>query len=395
MASGHLRAYLEHYFPPHSSAQMRELFVSRVILNFAAASVALFEPIYLHSIGFSFAQIMLFYAAIYALYLVALPLGGKIARKHGYEHGILFSSPFLVIWYLSFLAMPFNKAFVVVAVLAIVMQKILYWPGYHAYFTAGSSRSEEGRELSLMSVLAGLAAAVAPAFGGAVIAFVGYKPLFFMVAALIMLSNVPLLRTPEVYLPQRFSYWDAVARFFSVQRRRRFVTFFGYGEELLMLVAWPLFLAIMIPDARLIGAIFTAAMLCNAAVTLYVGRLTDNGNRASVQRAGVVYTSLSWIVRPFITTGFAAFLVEAYYHVAKNMIAVPLTADAYDAARDGGAMEEIVFFEMALSAGKLCAALIGAVVFASSGNPWTAVFIIATAFTVLYAASSHTEPART
>ena len=191
MPSGNVRSYIEHYFAPHPTQQVRALFVSSAILNFAVGAIALFEPLYLHSIGYSIPKILLFYAAIYVLYFFLLPLGGRICHRHGYEHTILFSSPFLVLWYVALYAIPWHHAFIFIAMGALVMQKILYWPGYHTNFATWSTKIERGREVADMAAIVGLAAVVAPAIGGAVIAAFGYKTLIVGVAILILLSNIP------------------------------------------------------------------------------------------------------------------------------------------------------------------------------------------------------------
>lgn len=385
MPSGHFRSYLDHYFAPHPSQQVRELFVSRAILDFAVGMVMLFEPIYLRSIGFSVPAILAFYGVLYVLYFLLLPLGGRICRRHGYEHTILFSSPFLVIWYLAFFAIPLHWAFIPVAIIALAIQKILYWPGYHANFATWSQKGQDGREVSTMTAVAGLAAVAAPAFGGIVIATLGYETLFIFVSALILLSNVPLLRTPELYMPQGFGYMTAMRRLARPEHRKRFLAFFGYGEELLVLVAWPIFLALVIPDTPSIGAIVSLAMLVNVVATLYVGRASDNGNRQAVIRSGVVYVVASWLLRPLVTGGLGAFLMDSFSRVAKNMVAVPMTASMYGEARDGAVMDSVVFFEMALALGKAAAAFLCAIILAVSPAAWTAVFLVAAGFAGLYA----------
>ncbi|MEY4745066.1 MAG: hypothetical protein RL272_1011 [Candidatus Parcubacteria bacterium] len=385
MPTGHFRSYIEHYFAPHPSRQVRELFISRAILDFATGSVMLFEPIYLHSIGFSIPQVLLFYGILYVLYFLLLPLGGKICRRHGYEHTILFSSPFLIIYYLSFFAIPLHPVFAPIAIVALVIQKILYWPGYHSNFATWSDKVEQGREISTMAAVAGLAATLAPAFGGAVIATWGFRAMFVIAAVLILLSNVPLLRTPELYMPQAFSYGAAMRRVAEPRRRRRLLAFMGFGEELLALVAWPIFIALVIPDYGSLGAVVSVAMLANVAATLYVGRVSDDGGRGPVLRSGVIYTAASWVARILVTGGFGVFLMDSFYRVAKNMVNVPLLAFLYDDARNGQVMDEVVFFEMALSLGKIAAAFIGAAIFAYLPSPWTFVFCLAAGFTALFA----------
>ena len=391
MPSGHFRSYIEHYFAPHPSRQVKELFASRVILDFATGAVMLFEPIYLHSIGFSIVQILLFYAALYVVYFALLPLGGKICRRHGYEHTILFSSPFLIIWYLSFFAIPYHPAFIAVAILSLAIQKILYWPGYHANFATWSVQNEEGREISTMSALAGFAAVLAPAFGGFLIVTAGYKALFIVVSVLILISNVPLLRTPELYMPQKFPYVPAMRRLLKKENRGRLIGYMGFGEELLALVAWPVFLALMVPDAAALGVIVSFAMLANIAATLYVGRMSDGDDKTAVLRSGAVYTAASWLVRVFVTGGFGVFLIDSFYRIAKNMVNVPLLAMVYDDARRGEVMDAVVFFEMALSLGKILAALLAAAALSLWPGSWTAVFVIGAIFTLLFSAVRRRE----
>jgi hypothetical protein len=77
--------------------------------------------------------------------------------------------------------------------------------------------------------------------------------------------------------------------------------------------------------------------------------------------------------------------MDSFYRVAKNMVNVPLLAYLYDDARDGQVMDEVVFFEMALSLGKIAAAFIGAAIFAYLPSPWTFVFCLAAGFTALFA----------
>ena len=391
MATGHLRGYIEHYFVPHPSRQMKELLASRAILDFATGAVMIFEPLYLYSNGFTPVHILLFYAALYATYFLLLPLGGKICRRHGYEHTILFSSPFLIIWFLTLFSIPRSPWVIPVAILALATQKILYWPGYHANFAASSDEHAGARGISTMAAIGGLSAIAAPAIGGLVVSTLGYKPLFIGVAVLILLSNLPLLRTPELYMPQPFPYAPAMRRLFAPRNRRMLLAFMGFGEELIALTIWPIYLAVTVPGAVAVGAVTSFAMLANVLATLYVGRVSDDGDRVAVLRSGSLYTAASWLVRIFAAGGFGAFLVDAFYRVSKNMVNVPLLATLYGDAKNGQVMDAIVFFEMALSLGKIAAALLGAAAFAYIPGTWAPIFVIAAVFTLFFAAVRRDE----
>ncbi|MFA6604005.1 MAG: MFS transporter [Patescibacteria group bacterium] len=385
MATGHLRHYVEHFLAPHPAREVRELFWSTAILDFAMSLVMVFEPIYLYSQKFSIEQILLFYAAVYVLYFFLLPIGGRICRRHGYEHTILLSSPFLILYYLSFFAISYNQLFIAAAVVALAIQKILYWPSYHSNFATWSQQAETGREISNMWSLSAFAAATAPVVGGVIVAFLGFKALFIVVSVLILLSNAPLLRTPEFFIPKPFSYGGALKRLVKKDNRRALLAFIGYGEEFLALVLWPIFVSFVIPNMLSLGAIMSLAMMVNVVVILYIGSLVDDGGKMQVLRSGAFFTAGSWLVRIFVGGGLGVFLIDSFYRVAKNMIGIPLVALLYEKARCDGATEQVIFFEMALSVGKILAALAAVALFRIFPDAWTPIFILAAGFTLLFA----------
>lgn len=384
MATGHIRHFIEHYLAPHPTQEVKELFISTSILDFAVSAVMIFEPIYLYKQGFSLQQILWFYVAVYVLYFFLLPIGGRICRRHGYEHTILFSAPFLIIYYLSFFAISYNRVFIAAAVIALAIQKILYWPGYHSNFATWSEKTERGREISNLSALIAFTSAMAPVIGGLVVALWGFKTLFIIVAVLILASNIPMLRTPEFFMPKPFPYVEAFGRLLQQQNRRSFWVFVGYGEELIVLVLWPIFAATIVSDLFSLGIVVSLSMLANILATLYIGSIVDEGDRVPVLRSGTVFVAGSWLARIMVSSGLGIFLVDSFYRVAKNMVGVPLMAMVYDGARRGGTAETVVFFEMALSVGKIAAALLAMVVIHFFPGFWPAIFVLAGLFSALF-----------
>ena len=396
MSHGHFRAYVDHYFAPHPSREVKELFISRTIMDFAVGAATLFEPLFLYKIGFTIPDILIFFGVMYIFYALLLPIGGRLCHRHGNEHTMLFSSPFLVIYYLALLATAYNRYYAVVAILALATQKILYWPGYHANFAAWSSRVEDGREVSNAAVLSGLANVLAPAFGGAIIMIFGYPTMLLTVALLILLSNLPLLSTPELLAPRPFSYWGAWRRLFAKENRQLLFSFFGFGEELIAMVAWPLYIATILTQAVTMGAVISLAKLADVLAVLYVGRVSDEEgeNKPAVVRSGALYTALSWLVRPVMVGGLGIFLIDSFYRIAREAVGVPLVAIAYEEAQDHVVMEKVVVMQMALALGKVVAAFAGAAVMFLWPGTWAALFMMGAAFTVFYSLISRPAPAR-
>ena len=385
MSTGQLQQFLEHYLMPHPSRQLKELFASTAILDFATAAVVLFEPVYMLRAGFRIEEILLFFAAVYLAYFFLLPLGGRVAKSHGYEHAILFSSPFLILYYLALFSVAYGKVFLVVAGIALVIQKIFYWPSYHATFATSGLFAERGREISNRVALGTVLSVLAPAVGGFVIATSGFTALFLGVAALILASNIPLLRTPEYFKPEPFRYFAALSRVFARSRRRAFWSALGYGEELIALVVWPLFIVTVVHDLFSAGLVISLSMLATAVGVLYVGRLCDERGRDGILRAGVIATAASWLVRPFIGSGLGVFGADTFYRLARYFMGVPYMAAVYERDQRGFAVEEVVAFEMTLALGKVLAALGCVWAFMVWPESWAPVFTIAALFSLLYA----------
>lgn len=381
----HIRHLALSLFGFGRSQQMRELYLSTIILQFAASAVMIFEPIYLWSAGFSVQRIILFYGAIYALYFVLLPLGGKFVRARGYEHGIMYSTPFLILYYLSLFAIPFSPVFIGTAIVSYALQKMFYWTGYHADFARFGMAEQTGRELSVLVLLASIAAIAGPAVGGLVLVTLGFPALFVVVSLLILLSNIPLLLTPEVFTPRAFSYEDAWKRLVKPENRRRALSYMGFGEEFIVMIVWPLFMYTVVREYFNLGLIVSVATFATMLVALVVGKLTDTAARKRVLRLGVVYTALSWLMRLVSVGVGGVFLADMLYRSARTAVGIPLIASTYDAARRYSVTKTAVFLESSVVAGKLLAALLCLVIVTFFSPGWELVFLLAAAFTMLYA----------
>lgn len=378
-------SHLNSFFLPGSRHEVRELTLAMMIREFAGSAIMLFEPIYLFTQGFTIVQILLFYAAVYALYLPLIPFGGKFIRAHGYEHGIVYSTPFLVLYYLSLSAIPLSSWALLPAVLCIGLSKTLFWAGFHADFARyGSMKGKQGKELSTFVIVAATASVLGPLVGGTVLAAFGFTTLFIAVAALLVVSNIPLLLTPEVFKPRELLYVDAWKRLIKPENARRFAGYLGYGEELYLQALWPLFMFIVVPGFAELGAIGSAASLAAVAFAVLIGRLADRAGRHRTLGIGAVMNLFSWLLRIPVATPFGALAAHAFGRVSREAVGIPLIALTYEYARGYSVTKTAVFLEMSVAVAKLSAALLGAVAFAFLPDPWVATFGFAALVSLLY-----------
>lgn len=375
------------YFAIKPRAEVRELFLSKALLDFAASAVLIFEPIYLYTIGFSLQRILLFYVAIYALYFVIIPIGGKVTRAKGYEHGIIYSTPFLVLYYLSLYAIPQSPVFIGTAIVTYAIFKMLFWPGYHADFARfGTSKGAQGKELATLVFLISIATIAGPIVGGAILMIYGFPTLFVVVSALIMISNIPLMLTPEVFKPRELSYGEAWKRLFKREHRPRLLGFLGFGEELITQVVWPVFIFILVKEFFNVGAIVSVATFATAIVAIAIGRLTDTGGRHRMFRIGAIFTALSWFIRPTLGTPLGVLGMDTLYRGARNALGIPMIALHYEWARRYSVTKSAIFLEMAVVAGKLSAAILCLLIVTFFDPGWTLMFLLAGFYSLLYLA---------
>lgn len=354
-------------------------------MDFAKSAVMIFEPIYLYTIGFSLQKILVFFLVIYLIYYFALPLGAKFARRFGYEHSILYSTPFLIIYYFSLYGIADRPYLIYVAIISLVIQKSLYWPGYHCDFARFSSHGERGKQIGNLVVLDSIVYVIGPLVGGVLIKFAGFSSLFIVASVLILISNIPLMRTKEMFTPVPFSYKRAHKRVWQKKHRRKFWAYFGFGEEIVVLVIWPIFIYTIIQDYFSIGLITAGATLFTSFIILWVGRVIDKKNERVVLKVGTIIYSIGWFLRLFVGSGFHVFLVDTLSRVSKNTIYVPITALTYSRACKGSVMKEIIFFEMTLVIGKVAAILIVLILLQYFTSGFQAAFVVAGIMTLFYA----------
>ncbi len=376
--------HLPHYFQKHLSRQLEELYLSVAIQDFALAAVVLFEPIYLYGLGFSIRDILMYYIVVYALYYILVPLGGKFVARFGPERSIAISTVFLVFYYASLFLVPDWNWFFWVAPVMFAFQKMFYWPAYHTDFMVASDQGERGKEYSGLWSLSTLMYILGPAAGGLLITFFGFHGLFTFVILTIIVSSVPLFVSKVKPPRESFSYWESFWQPFTRFHLRSTLGYLALGEELILLVIWPIFIALTFKSFASIGGAVAAATLVTALVTLYIGKVIDQGRRPLALRWASIITALGWFVRPWLRAVPLVFASDTVGRIVKNTTFVSLTSITYEKAlKEHSLTERAVFFEQGFAIAKMLMAA-GVIILMNWLQPFTAAFMAAGAVSFLY-----------
>jgi MFS family permease len=386
-----LKNVLSSFFAHKLTQQVRELYSSTLILNFAISAVTIFEPVFLYllfidkyGLSKTLQLIMLFYLGVYVIYFFIMPLGAKFARRFGYEHSIAFSTIFTALFYLSLFGASNDIRLLFVSIVMYAVWKTLYWPAYHSDFAHFSADGEQGRQISNLLALESGVFILGPLVGGLILEYYGFNSLFMLASVLMILSNIPMLLTKERFEPADFSYFDSYRRLFSKKRRRKLFSFLGFGEELIALTIWPIFIYLTVNDFLGLGVITSASIFITTIIFLYIGRATDKGNSKVVMKYGTMFYFFGWLLRILSRSIFGVFLLDSYSRVAKQSIAIPITAITYRKAQDTSVMKTILFFEMALVLGKILTMIAVLILLQFFVPGWNAIFILAALITLLY-----------
>lgn len=375
-----------HYFSREISKDLKELFFSVGILGFAVSMVALFEPVYLYTRGFSVPQILLYFAALYGVYFFIVPFGGRYIAHFGVRRSIFIASFFLIGYYLSLFAVEGSVWFVIPAILCGAFQKALYWPSFHKDFVETSDTANRGREVSVISSVALSVNVIGPIFGGFMLTYTSFPVLFSIAIVLIFLSNIPLFSTKTKLPREHFGVSRAWKTLLDPKHRQATFAYLGFGEELVQWTLWPLFLFLVIQSTTGVGLFLGIGTLASALLLLATGRITDKKKEYahSFLRLSSSVLSLSWLSRIFIFFPLPAFASNLVGGMVKDFSFVTLATLSYVRARKEHPLAYGVFLEQSLAFGKAITGALLAGIFAFMG--FLGVWLIAAAFALLYGA---------
>lgn len=385
--------FIDHFLMHRLRREISELYITVAIKDFAFSMIALYEPIFLFKQYGSISIVFMFYAIVYLLYFFALPWGSKAAAKYGFEHCIFFSIPFAIFYFLALSQIPIYKELIFVAIPLVVMYKILFWPSYHTDFAHYSQSGYRGREIGVLSLVSTFATILGPVVGGLVLSKFGFEVLFVLVSIVSLVSVVPLFKTKEQFQPHIFSISNAFKRIMTPDdqyRRKDFWAYFGYGEELIAAIAWPMFIYLLIDKYYLMGIIISGVAIALSFISLHIGKLSDildRNGRKKLLYSGELIRFFSWILRPFASNWLGVLLIDILASGSKTAINYPLITSAYNMGDNHkGFLKYITYFEMSLSAGKCIIAFLAFILTSvlSGFNMWFIIFSLAGAWSLLF-----------
>lgn len=344
-------------FTMHVKPQLKELYLSIGIFSFAFSLVAIFEPIFLYQQQFPVWAIALYYAIHYALYAFLLPFGGKFASRFGLERSIVVSLPCFVLYFIALSVIPKFPLAVLASLLFLTLHKILYWPAYYTIFARFSDASNRGTELSWLGVFQYGAGIGGPAIGALIASTWGFPALFLFAGTLILFSGFPLLRIRHIYRVTDFSYMSPWQMLKKIEYRKTFLATLGWGENLVDVLFWPLFLFITWGNLGSLGVYLSISLLIMTVVSFLIGDRAEKISKERLVRMYIPFMMLGYFFRMIAFNPARIVFTDSLARVSLAGVMIPMMYKVYSQAKGTRSLEFAVAFELVLAFAKMATAL--------------------------------------
>jgi MFS family permease len=378
--------HIPRYFSKEVKKEIGELYASTAIADIAIAMVMLFEPIFLYSVlGFTVQKVLLFMAVVYVVYIIMIPWGGKIASLYGYKHAIAMSVPFQILYWFLLSWSQENWILAFVGAAAWGLSKTLYWPGFHSLMARYSDQQQVGREFGVIYSIVSITHIIGPFIGGWISQSFGFTGTFITAAVIYCSSIIPLFQQKEIFTPKEYHYRETLEMYRAFPRK--FYGYLGFGEELLVLTIWPIFIYTVVSNYQEIGIVATLASVIAAVLALLIGKITDQYTKRILVKIGTFFMFLVWLARLVVNNIWNTFAVDALSRTAKELTFIPISKNVYTKAQETHVVPYVVFFEQSLAIGKLLACIIGIIAFTLVGGGtagFMVLFILGGLFSLLY-----------
>jgi len=382
------------YFKGRISQGFVAIYSGRMILRIAGSLLGIFLPIFLYEIfGFELKYVIYYYLINYILYPLIIGWGAqylnKIGLRRSLQINLFFGALFYVCFYFldkivvnTWLDPQVTDKVIILLILSLIVNTLwrtLYWTPLHTDIAKFTSKTNRGKQLSVMEATTVLLGAIMPLIAGWVISQYSYDVLFFIAILVYLFALMPFLHLPRTRERFGWSYLETWKEFFSKERRRVVLAYMGDGAEgVVGIVIWPIFMFELLNGNYVeVGLLSSLIVLATMMLQLIVGRFTDSGGKRRMLHIGSILYAIGWIVKIFIITAFQIFIASTYHSLVRIFSRTPFDALTYEKAADQGHFvdEFTVIHEIAISLGRVVMLLLVLLLIPFFSMQWT--FLIA------------------
>jgi len=320
------------WLSPHLKGELGELYASTAIRGFAISLIGIFEPIYIYLFfDRSIPLTLLYFAAVSLLFGILAPFGGKILSRLGIKHAMLWSIPFLFLYFLGLWQIEKLGIFFLVLILFHAAHNLLYWPAFHIDFTRFSEQGKRGKEVGYANIIISISSAIGPFVGGLILTLFGFPELFAIVLILLFVSMIPLFLSQEIKEEYFDNFKQAFKETLKKNRRAKVVALgFAGAEFAVHAYIWPLYLFIIAISFEELGIITSLALIVGMVFIYLIGKASDKIGPEKLLTIGSILNAVFWPIKMFVRTPLDAFLAHTLHSFGSYTAYIPFASIFYD-----------------------------------------------------------------
>ena len=292
---------------------LNSLYLTTSILHFGLSMIGIFVPIYIFQLTGNFYYLPAFYGVLSLTAIFSLLAAPTFLLRLGAGRSVLLANVFRILNLLLLLLAVRNPLLILPAAIFEGLTIPTFWVTYHSVFLASGKDGEFGRKIAWMGVFVSVVSALAPFFGGLVVATFGFPVLYGLGMLLILLSSIPILWVGD-HLGFRFvGAKQILAETFSRPWRPVLTGFLGIRlENVIAALFWPLFLFGVVKSFTNLGAVTSVFAVVEVALMVVAGRVVDSLGSRRVFKAGALFLAPFWFLVGFFPGILALAVLNAY-----------------------------------------------------------------------------------
>lgn len=335
-------------------SEITELYIAHSLRAFAVSMVSVFIPIFFLEKGYSLVEVMMFYIIHSVLVLTTIHWFIKFAAEKGLKKSIIISLPlsilffFILFNYDTLTPIIGNRPYLALASVVGIVANMFYWMGLHMDFAKMHETKNAAKQVSWLHALSIIFSILGPLLGAMFISTAGFGITFIVVIAILLLAAIPLLVTKDIHEP-----FDVhIKNIFSPKERKRHYPYFGEGfRQRAAGILWPIMLFLLAINIKEIGGLYSFTNALLAVVTIYVGRVTTDMNKHKILNWGVIFHSISLVLRTVLKTVVTIAAVQGLGAISFSMMKTPYDSTHYKKSRNQGIAHTIFAREIYLHIG--------------------------------------------
>lgn len=328
-----LFAYTHHHYHLHRLSGFPELFVAHGLRGLAEGLAAVFIPIYLLNLGYTFADVFAYltiYGACWALSVYpSIRLGDRIGAAKWMGLSLIGN----VILFVLLITLPDARWPLALPAAVAGIYTAMYWPFFRSSFATLLAHHRTGRIVSIGNAIQTIAGGLAPAVGGIVATLFGVQAIQLVGIGLFILAAIPLLTGREFYRQQPF---QVTRQTFRRHHRKFFANFAETYNDFSLYNIWPLLVFIIIPSYAGVGILSSIMIFSSILVSIYVGRREETKGVRHYLKEGSFINSVGHLLRLGVQNTGHVTGINVVGGVGYSLYSTPYNTAYYENIRRNG-----------------------------------------------------------